>query len=356
MTREPTPLRTVSNSEVETYRQCRLKHQLSYIERWRTEEEAEALSRGTLFHSVMEAHYKRILEWQVGSTGFVPLSRPDAASLYAAVSPLLHDRETGRQSERQALVEWIYRGYVDLYKTDPDWEIVAVEMQMDEPLPEADGSESEYRLAGTVDLLLKDHKVGGGLWLIDHKTCKNLPKGKDYDMEDQTGIYAYLLSQQGLDIRGAIYNHCRTYKLQSRAMVPEERFKRHRTVRTIDELRTMTLEVLELMKEAYEGHERRGGGTKCKRCWGTGSIESSDSTDDSYWDCSTCEGTGRLPTQLYDAPRTPDGERCGWKCNLTEACLAGRKSGPERTRQFLKDIGFTQHATKPGPTFNKEKT
>jgi transcription elongation factor Elf1 len=32
----------------------------------------------------------------------------------------------------------------------------------------------------------------------------------------------------------------------------------------------------------------------CPRCAGTGSLESSDSTDDSWWYCSTCEGTCKL--------------------------------------------------------------
>lgn len=40
---------------------------------------------------------------------------------------------------------------------------------------------------------------------------------------------------------------------------------------------------------------------KCPRCAGTGSLESSDSTDDSWWDCSTCEGTGKLKDR-----RSPD--------------------------------------------------
>lgn len=311
MTRTPTL--TCSHSELDTYRQCRLKHQLTYIERWRTDEEAEALTRGTLFHSVMEEHYRMIQLCQMTVTA------PDAAALYAAVGHLLYDRETGQQTERQALVEWIYKGYVDLYGIDRNWKIRAVEMPMDEPLVGRDGLSTEYRLAGTVDLLVEDWSIDGGLWLVDHKTCKNLPRQKDFDMEDQTGIYAYLLSRQGYDIRGAIYNHCRTMQLK-REMTPEDRFLRHRTVRTIQELETMAVEAMELMQEAYENHGRRAQGG------------------------------------VYDAPRSPDGERCGWKCNLTEACLVGRKSGPERTRQFLKDVGFEQRDTKPGPTFNKERS
>lgn len=323
MTRTPTL--TCSHSELDTYRQCRLKHQLTYIERWRTDEEAEALTRGTLFHSVMEAHYGRLKDLQRHPPIVGVYSRHDradpsdvAVDLYAAVSHLLYDRETGQQSERQALVEWIYRGYVDLYGIDRGWKVCAVEMPMDEPLVGRDGLPTEYRLAGTVDLLVEDWTLDGGLWLVDHKTCKNLPKQKDFDMEDQTGIYAYLLSLQGYDIRGAIYNHCRTMQLK-RDMTPEDRFLRHRTVRTIQELETMAIEAMELMQEAYENHQRRA------------------------------------QRGVYDAPRSPDGERCGWKCNLTEACLVGRKSGPERTRQFLVDIGFEQKDTKPGPTFNKER-
>jgi RecB family exonuclease len=301
----------ISYSEVDTYRQCRLKHQLSYRENWRTAgEEAEALARGTLFHSVMEAHYGRLAEAKhVGDT-------PDAEMLYAAVSPFLYDRETGKQSSRQELVEWIYRGYVELYGLDSEWEIVAIEYPLEMPLPSRDG-ESQFILKGTADLIVRDKSVHAhdGLWVVDHKTCKNLPKGKDFDMEDQTGIYTLLLMNAGMDIRGAIYNHCRTYQLQ-RAMTMDERYKRTPTVRTRKELETLAFEAHDLMVEAYDRL-------------------------DSYGD------------SIRDAPRSPDGERCGWKCGYTEACLAGRKSGPARTRGFLEDIGFVQHETKPGPTFNK---
>lgn len=34
---------------------------------------------------------------------------------------------------------------------------------------------------------------------------------------------------------------------------------------------------------------------KCPRCAGTGELESSDSTDDSWWDCGSCRGRGRQP-------------------------------------------------------------
>lgn len=306
-------LEVVSYSEIDTYRQCRLKHQLSYIERWRSSEEAEALARGTLFHSVMEAHYgtkKKIVDEG---------DEVEAQDLYLNVMPFLAEEGTGAQTERQELVEWMYRGYVELYGLDGDWEIVAVERPLTVPLRDRQGRPTGLGLSGTVDLLVKDHAVGSGLWIVDHKTCKNLPKQKDFDMEDQTAIYTYLLKQEGLDVRGAIYNYVRTYKLQ-REMSLEERFLRHRTVRTDPELETITFDALELMQEAYNNHDQRV-------------MERGE---------------------VYDAPRTPDGERCGWKCGYTEACIAGRKYGPQKTRDYLEDIGFVRHDTKPGPTFNKD--
>lgn len=311
----------VSYSEIDTYRQCRLKHQLSYLERWRTSDEAPALTRGTRFHSVMEAHYGVIKKAKEEKIELEPID------FRAAVGDFLYD-EDGGQTEEMELVEWIYTGYLDCYALDPDWEIVAIEKPLLAPLPNRDGSESGFYLAGTIDLIVKDHSAGGGLWIVDHKTCKNMPKQKDFDMEDQTGLYTYLLKREGLNVRGAIYNHCRTWKLQ-RDMTMDERFKRTLTVRTDRELETMAFEALETMQEAYGNHDMRR------------LILPED---------------GSAYEVTYDAPRTPDGERCGWKCGYTEACLAGRKLGPERTRGFLAETGFEKHDTKPGPTFNKDKT
>lgn len=32
---------------------------------------------------------------------------------------------------------------------------------------------------------------------------------------------------------------------------------------------------------------------KCRVCYGTGQIESTDSTDEGWWDCVSCGGTGK---------------------------------------------------------------
>jgi len=42
---------------------------------------------------------------------------------------------------------------------------------------------------------------------------------------------------------------------------------------------------------------------ECPTCQGTGSLESSDSTDDRWWDCSRCEGTGKLAERRHPDER-----------------------------------------------------
>lgn len=288
--------RVVSYSELDSYRQCRLKHQLGYVERWKPGEEAAALSRGRLFHEVLELHYRILMEAQqegVRVTLDYIQERMDD-------SGLLYDLMTGDETEEQQLVRWIYEGYRDTYILDDDWKIAGVEVPLEAWLPTASGTRSSFRLKGKVDLVVRDMTAGGSLWIVDHKTCRNLPKQKDLDLEDQMALYIYLLRQQGHDIRGAIYNNCRTQKLK-RAMTPDERFSRPLTVRTEKEVANVAVEVYETFLEAYR--PRKG-----------------------------------------DAPRSPDSERCGWRCPFTEPCLAGRKGGD--MRGMLEDTGFVQDFTR----------
>ena len=49
----------------------------------------------------------------------------------------------------------------------------------------------------------------------------------------------------------------------------------------------------------------------CPRCSGTGSLESSDSTDESWWDCSTCKGTGKLADRRRPDPEADKVRRAG---------------------------------------------
>lgn len=263
---------------------------MGYRERWRSEETAPALSRGKLFHEVLELHYRKLKE------GLTPVG----VAQEMQTSGLLFDAETGDSTEEQDLVAWIYEGYVEHYDGDSDWEILEVEMALEDWLPTETGTRSTFRMKGKVDLLIKDNSAGGGLWVVDHKTCKDMPKAKDVDFDDQTAVYTYLLRKRGYDIRGAIFNFCRTAKLK-RAMEMKERFARPLTVRVPEELETMALEVLDTFRDAYKPRKR-------------------------------------LP------PRSPNTDTCNWRCPFKEPCLMARKGRDHK--ELLEDFGFVQDWTR----------
>jgi hypothetical protein len=146
----------VSYSQLDATRQCRLKAHLQYQERWRPETVSAALSRGKLFHAVMEAHY---------SAKALTL---DSIGVSQAVGP--YDvLAAAEDNEETDLVRWMYVGYIERYEDDSQWEILAVEHRVEDWLRAPNGRRSAFKLKGFVDLLVKDHSAGGGLWIVDHK-------------------------------------------------------------------------------------------------------------------------------------------------------------------------------------------
>ena len=237
----------------------------------------------------MEAHYEGML-----------------GPMHQRRTPKAVFSEEGGENDETNTVRWMYEGYLEAYGDDPEWEILAVELRVEEWLRLPNGRRSQFKLKGFADLLIKDHSAGGGIFIVDHKTCRELPKQKQLDFDDQFGLYTWLLRKQGYDVRGVIYNACRTNKLK-REMGLKERFKRELTVRSDRELETMVGEALATFQSAYAQ-------TKGNK--------------------SVSPVGGTLP------PRSPDSERCGWRCPFTEVCLMSRKG--KDIRRLLSDFDFRQ--------------
>jgi hypothetical protein len=299
----------LSYSEIDTYRQCPLKHQWAYVERWRRPvDPGGALAKGSLFHLVMETHYT-VLQKHDRKT---PASCEAAlAESRDAVQVHLYDTKTGAQSETQALVEWMFQGYLDKYGADPDWDIEGVELAFQLPLLTPDGSESPYQIKGKIDLLVRDRK-NGHLWVVDHKSGANLPSTMDLEIDDQFGLYTWAMKQQGQPVLGAIHNAVRTTrntadfpeytgKLQPQTL--EQRHLRTYLNRSEVELNAIAQDAWAVAANAYpvEGQER----------------------------------------PLYSSP---DPRNCGWKCDFKEIHLMARKGrNPEAA---LTESGFVQDFTR----------
>jgi hypothetical protein len=305
--------RIVSYSELDTFRQCPLKHHFAYDQRWtKPPAEDSALTKGSLWHAVMETHYKTLIKSKFnGKPRTAAQVQRALDACRAAVTPLFRNEETGEQSDNQALVEWMYNGYVEFHGVNESWRIIGVEHQIIAPLRDEDGNRSLYRLKAKIDLLIED-LILGTRWVVDHKSCANLPYQFEMDMDDQFGLYVWSMRQVGRPVQGSLHSAARTTRNQADKpgyegkAKPQElsgRFKLTLLTRTPVELENLALDAFRAAQAAYPPE---------------GMIRS-----------------------LYSSP---DPRQCGWKCDFKDAHLRMR-TGVKPPRA-LTEAGFRVDRTR----------
>lgn len=280
---------TVSHSELDTGRQCPLKHALGYKQRWaRAPEEGSPRSNGTAWHLVMQAHYESLMATQDAS-GLSQEERLLAAA--EAVLPVL----ASLPAEQMELIDWMYAGYVQQYGADQNWQILAVEYAPVVPLLNEKGNKTRFRLKGKIDLVVYDRFLRTNV-LVDHKSSQNLQREKEVDLDDQFGLYTWMLRQLGKKVQHSVYSGARTQRNKTTPQPLETRFKRLPMYRTDQELTNLALDAWRAAVALY-----RAGAP-------------------------------------YSAP---DPGSCGWKCDFRDAHLLMRK-GVASPATILTDLGFVQ--------------
>lgn len=292
----------VSYSELDTYRQCPLKHHILYGQRWtKPTKEGSALHKGSLYHAVMEEHYRVIKEYQDNNKGRNPKedSEEEAALLdacKAAVWPLLWDQRAGRFHDDVAeLIAWMYEGHVSNYGTMPEWRIMSVEHQIITPLRNEAGRRTRYHLKAKLDLIVRI-RTTGGLWVVDHKSGGNLPTDMDLEIDDQFGLYTWAMNEVGRPVQGSLHAANRTQRNKS-PMTFEQRMKLTFLNRDKTELRNIALDAYQVARAAHPPKS--------------------------------------APTPRYSSP---DPRQCGWKCDLKEPHLLMRRG--RKPAEVLREYGF----------------
>jgi hypothetical protein len=284
--------RIISYSEIDTAKQCGLKHQLGYVERWSKPQPPDsALSKGTAWHLVMETHYNVL---------------KNGGDLDACVLAVTRKIE-GLDDSLQGLVWWMYQGYVAHYGADPEWQILAVEHNAVCRLPTPRGTPSSFYLKVKIDLVVRNRRTRNIL-VVDHKSGKDLPGQKMLELDDQFGLYTWAMRQIGKKVFGQVYNAARTYRLQADVTSPgatplDERFRRVPLYRTDKELEATVRDTYLLASARYR-------------------------------DQAAANRMGVM------SARSTNPETCQWRCDYKDACLAGRKG--ISIQGFLHDTGFEQ--------------
>lgn len=310
----------VSWSEIDAMRQCPMKHDLSYIERWSKPPRPDgALGKGILWHEVMEDHYRALVATQGKAPGDKPTeSEPARLALAEAAGRLRlakYKAEAVRRHDSGALethdlIEWMYDGYIEMWGSDPQWWIAATEHNAQVRLPNLTGGKSRFALKLKIDLVIAqqgmfDNKLGKRSWhtyVVDHKSGKDLPKDTDFDFLDQFTLYTWALRQVGKKVYGQMYNAARTYRTIKPAAL-DTRFERTPMARVDTELDRVAIEAYQDVKARYDQQR-------------------------------ALDKVGGEP------PRHTNEKTCGWRCDFTEPCLHGRKGGD--MRDFLYSSGFRQ--------------
>jgi hypothetical protein len=298
----------VSYSELDTFRQCPLKHHLAYKMRYKKPPKADsALAKGSLYHQVMEAHMKVIKKWQnVQGTksGRIPekLWREVLTDADAVVRQIIFDPKTGApHSDVHDLIWWMYLGYVEKWGINPEWKIVGVEHQIVVPLRDPRGRRSRYHLKAKMDLIVQERE-SGGLWVVDHKSGANLPTQMDLEIDDQFGLYTWAMREVGRPVAGSLHMANRTQRNKS-FMPLDTRMGKTYLNRSEKELTNLALDAYYAARAAY-------------------------------------------PPKGQEVSRysSPDPRSCSWKCDFKEPHLIMRTGRPPA--QVLHEWGFVIDKTR----------
>lgn len=295
----------LTHSELDAYRRCVLMWALAYRDHWKIADgdrpDDHALTKGTLYHAVMEQHYLALQEYGQNDDGLTIAQTRAIGLLY---------NPDGTQSELQALVWWMYRGYVENYGADPQWEILGVEVKFQARL------KGRYFLKGKLDLVIRDRKTRK-IWIVDHKSGANLPTEMELDIADQFGLYSWLLRQAGIIVIGTIHSANRTTMNQGDR--PENQDADGIPLKASTKKQTLE----QRMKRTLLARGDRELGAIAQDAWAT-AVNAYPQYD------------GRNALPIYSAPK-PSMGGCSW-CDFLEPHLMARK-GRDLT-SALTEFGF----------------
>lgn len=311
----PSAREVISYSELVTFRDCPMKHQLAYIQRWKKLETSPALSRGTGWHSAMAAHYEVIRDHQatIGEVRSLTIAEAQALRPRCDRAAQIAIRDSGLPDNERELLLWMYQGYVEMWGVDRDWWVDRIEYGEPVVLPNPDGKRSKFMLKTKLDLVVRDLSLPGWpLKIVDHKSGANLPSDKELDLDDQFGLYQLALREAGWPVIGTVYNAARTTRnlgdhpgadAKNKPQPLEKRFLRYGMTRSDPELTAIGA-------DAYRA-----------------AVAS------------------RSKANLAAPYASPNPDVCKWKCDFVTQHIAARKIGVP-VEDILSRGGFVQDYTR----------
>ena len=164
-------MRSYSHSALKMFQRCQLKWKYKYIDRLELDEPRPHLERGKNLHELLAAYYDE---------------DEDFGTAYASA-----------ETEDVQLLERYLAKY-----DDDEWEVLHVEEEFEMTI-------GPYTVVYIPDLVVK---INDEVWIVDHKTTKNIPDEWDeYNMTDfQHLLYVAGMQEHYPNVQGFIFNYIRT--------------------------------------------------------------------------------------------------------------------------------------------------
>lgn len=190
------PLTVVSQSMAKTFKRCPMQFDYKYNQELAPRVHSKPLERGKWFHSLLETYYR-------------PSDDPNADT--AETWEDVHQRMSNKFSdlfdeEKEDLgdlpreMRSLMESYLWHYDSDQSWTVHEVEKTIEVPLPFLSGVNLKLRL----DMLVEDEY---GLWVVDHKTHKTIPKTTDRLLDLQSPLYVWACHEAGIPVTGFKWNY-----------------------------------------------------------------------------------------------------------------------------------------------------
>lgn len=192
-------MKTLTYSSTSSFKNCRKKYKLNYIDKLEPKERPLYFSIGGAIHLGLEKWYQ----------GNDKQSCIDAITSYMYENePDIDDDDKYKKFEQSLkLVEMMFNNYIEHYPSE-QFEIIEIEKEFTVTIinPETNKPSRNYQLMGKVDGLVKENN---NYWILEHKTASTIDNKyiKGLTMDNQSICYLEALERfLSIKIEGIIYN------------------------------------------------------------------------------------------------------------------------------------------------------
>ena len=188
----------ISASQMFTYLGCSLKYMFQYVQKCSPQHLSIALPFGKAIHQAIEKYYQSVMNSGEGAS-VEAMQELFAESISLALDnspvPVLFKTEL---PDKDSVIEMGHQ-LIEVFHDEVDltgFEVVGTEIPLSATLYSDTGEDTDIKLVGILDLLLKD-KTSGKLMVVDNKTSKNKMADSTVDESLQMSAYSYLLAANG---------------------------------------------------------------------------------------------------------------------------------------------------------------